>query len=112
MEEKIEGNTIIINFNVFEGEKITVERVNIIGNNVTNENVIRSELELDEGDPFTQLSLDKSIANLKSRNIFGEVKAEVVEGSAKNLRVIEINVEEKPTGELAAGAGVGTNGVL
>ena len=47
MEEKIEGNTIIINFNVFEGEKITVERVNI-GNNVTNENVIRSELELDE----------------------------------------------------------------
>ena len=110
VEEKIEGNTIIINFNVFEGEKITVERVNIIGNNVTNENVIRSELELDEGDPFTQLSLDKSIANLKSRNIFGEVKAEVVEGSAKNLRVIEINVEEKPTGELAAGAGVGTNG--
>ena len=110
VEEKIEGNTIIINFNVFEGEKITVERINIIGNNVTNENVIRSELELDEGDPFTQLSLDKSIANLKSRNIFGEVKSEVVEGSAKNLRVIEINVEEKPTGELAAGAGVGTNG--
>ena len=110
VEEKIEGNTIIVNFNVFEGEKITVERVNIIGNNVTNENVIRSELELDEGDPFTQLSLDKSIANLKSRNIFGEVKAEVVEGSSKNLRVIEINVAEKPTGELAAGAGVGTNG--
>ena len=110
VEEKIEGNTIIINFNVFEGEKITVERINIIGNNVTNENVIRSELELDEGDPFTQLSLDKSIANLKSRNIFGEVKAEVVEGSAKNLRLIEFNVEEKPTGELAAGAGVGTNG--
>ncbi len=110
VEEKIEDNTIIINFNVFEGEKITVERVNIVGNSVTNENVIRSELELDEGDPFTQLSLDKSIANLKSRNIFGEVKSKVTEGSSNNLRVIEINIEEKPTGELAAGAGVGTNG--
>ena len=47
-----------------------MERINILGNNVTNETVIRGELELDEGDPFTELGLDKTIANLKSRKLF------------------------------------------
>ena len=42
-------------FNIFEGEKILVERINITGNNITNEDVIRGELILDEGDPFTKL---------------------------------------------------------
>ena len=69
VEEIIEGDSIVIKFNVYEGEKVSVERINIIGNNVTNENVIRSELELDEGDPFTKLSLDKSISNIKSKNL-------------------------------------------
>ena len=41
-----------------------------LGNNVTNENVIRSELLLDEGDPYTNLAIEKSIAKIKSRNIF------------------------------------------
>ena len=47
-----------------------VERINISGNNVTNESVIRGELLLDEGDPFTELNLKKSIAKIKSRRIF------------------------------------------
>ena len=51
-------------------KKILVERINITGNNVTSEEVIRGELILDEGDPFTKLNLEKSIANIKSRNIF------------------------------------------
>jgi outer membrane protein insertion porin family len=93
-----------------EGKKILIERINIRGNNVTNENVIRSELTLDEGDPFTNLNLDKSIANLKSRNIFQTVKSEVLEGSSNDLKIINIDIEEKPTGEISAGAGVGTNG--
>ena len=59
---------------IFLKEKTLVEKINIIGNTVTDESVIRSELLLDEGDPFNQLKLDQSIAKLKSRNIFGEVK--------------------------------------
>ena len=110
VEEIIENNTITIKFNIFEGEKILVERLNILGNNVTNESVIRSEMEMDEGDPYTNIRLDKSIANIKSRNIFKEVKHIVSEGSAKNLKIIDIIVEEKPTGEVSAGAGIGTNG--
>ena len=65
---------------------------------------------LDEGDPFTNLNLDKSVAKLKSKNIFNRVKSEVLPGSSVDQIIIEINIEEKPTGELSAGAGVGTNG--
>ena len=65
---------------------------------------------MDEGDPFTNINLDKSIAKIKSRNIFNNVTAKVKNGSQDNLKVIDIAVEEKPTGEISAGAGVGTNG--
>jgi len=110
VEEIIEQDSIVIKFNIYEGEKILVERINIFGNSITNESVIRSEMELDEGDPFTNLSLEKSIANIKSRNIFKDVNYKISDGSAKNLKTIDINVEEKPTGEISAGAGIGTNG--
>ena len=110
VEELIETNNINIIFNLYEGEKILVERINIVGNNITNEDVIRSELILDEGDPFTKLGLDKSIAEIRERNIFKDVVYKVKDGSKKNLKIIDIEVEEKPTGEVTAGAGIGTNG--
>ncbi len=110
VEEIIENNSINIVFNVFEGEKTLIERINILGNNITNEDVIRGELVLDEGDPFTNLNLEKSISEIKGRNIFKDVKYEVISGSKNNLKVINIEVEEKPTGEISAGAGIGTNG--
>ena len=110
VEEIIEGNSINIVFNVFEGEKNLVERINITGNNITNEDVIRGELILDEGDPFINLNLEKSIAEIKARRLFKDVTYEVVDGSKKNLKVININVEEQATGEISAGAGIGTGG--
>jgi len=110
VEEIIEGDSIKIIFNVFEGEKNLVERIQILGNNVTNEDVIRGELILDEGDPFSNLNLEKSISNLKARNIFSTVNYNVEDGSQSNLKLINITVEEKPTGEISAGAGIGTNG--
>ena len=89
-----------------------VERINITGNSVTNEDVIRGELMLDEGDPFSKLNLDRSIANIKARNIFKSVTQEVKDGNESNLKIIDINVEERPTGEITAGAGIGTDGGL
>ena len=103
-------SSIDIQINIFEGKKELVEKVDIFGNTITDESVIRSELLLDEGDPFNLLKLDQSIARLKSRNLFGEVNSEIVEGSKKDQKIIKINVEEKPTGEISAGAGIGTNG--
>ncbi len=110
VEETLEGDKINITFNVFEGEKILVERINIKGNRITNEDVLRGELILDEGDPFTKLNLEKSIAELKARRIFSSVNYEVKNGSKKNLKIIDILVEEQPTGEISAGAGVGSSG--
>ncbi len=110
VEEIFENDSITIKFNIYEGAKVLVERINIIGNNITNEDVIRAELLVDEGDPFTKLNLDKSIAKIKSRNIFKTVKTKISEGTSSDLKVIEIKVEEKATGEISAGAGIGTNG--
>ena len=95
-------------FNIFEGEKILIERINVIGNNITNEDVVRGELILDEGDPFTKLSLEKSISQIKSRNIFQDVNYEIIDGSKDNLKAVNISVKEQPTGEISAGAGIGT----
>ena len=110
VEEILDEDNITIKFNIFEGEKVLVERINIVGNNITNEDVIRGELLLDEGDPFTKIKLDKSVAKIRSRNIFKNVKSKVTSGSDNNLKVVDINIEEKPTGEISAGAGIGTNG--
>ncbi len=110
VEEIVENESITLKFKIFEGQKVLVERINILGNNVTNETVVRGELLIDEGDPFTNLKLQKSISNIKSRNIFASVKYEIKNGSEPNLKTVDIIVEEKPTGEISAGAGVGTNG--
>ncbi len=108
--ETVDGKNIDIEFKIFEGPKIQIERVNIFGNTVTSDSVIRSELMLDEGDPYSKLKLSKSISELKARNIFKTVNERIIDGSEKDLKVLEITVEEKPTGEIAAGAGVGTEG--
>ncbi len=110
VEEILEQGKIHIKFNVFEGQKILVERINITGNSITNEDVIRGELILDEGDPFTNLNLEKSISQIKSRRLFRDVQYKVLDGSKKNLKIVEIEVVEQPTGEISAGAGFGTNG--
>jgi len=110
VNEILENDTIEIKINIYEGSKLLVEKINITGNTVTDESVIRSELLLDEGDPFNKLKLDQSMSKIKSRNIFGDVKNTVIDGANKDQKVIEISVEEKPTGEISAGAGIGTNG--
>ena len=110
VEELIDNDTIEVKFNIFESDKISVERINITGNISTNEDVIRGEFLLDEGDPFSKVKLDKTVANIKSRNIFSDVTAKVADGSSIDLKILDIEVEEKPTGEISAGAGVGTNG--
>jgi outer membrane protein insertion porin family len=110
VETIVENDGIEIKFNIFETDKILVERIDITGNNVTNESVIRSELLLDEGDPFSNLSLSKSVSKLKSLRIFGDVVSKVTDTDIKSQKKITIDVEEKPTGEISAGAGIGTSG--
>jgi len=111
IEETIVENNRI-NFSIFidEIEKKYVERINIIGNNITREEVIRNKLILDEGDAFNKILHNKSINELRALNFFSSVETEIVEGSTKNNKIINIEVTEKPTGEISAGAGIGTSG--
>ncbi|MAH89872.1 MAG: outer membrane protein assembly factor BamA [Candidatus Pelagibacter sp.] len=110
VNEILKDNSIELVINVIEGQKIIVEKIDIVGNTITNETVIRSELLLDEGDPFSQVKVDKSIAQIKSKRIFSSVKETISDGSSPNSKSIKIAIEEMPTGEISAGAGIGTDG--
>ncbi len=110
VDESIYENKIDLIFNIKESKKMFVEKINIFGNNITRESVIRNNLEIDEGDPFNEILQNKSENNLKSLNFFRSVSSEIVDGKNENLKIINISVEEKPTGEISAGAGVGTSG--
>ena len=110
LEDKLDNNKININFKVTESEKLYVERVNIFGNNITEESIIRSNLEVDEGDPFNELLHAKGLNNIKALNIFKTVNSETIEGSSPSSKIINIEVVEKPTGEISLGAGVGSDG--
>ena len=108
--EIVDSNKLDITFLVKESEKFYVKKINILGNNITEERVIRDMLEVDEGDPFNKLLHAKSINNLKSRGIFQEVKSEIIDTTEGNVKNIDITVEEKATGEILVGAGVGSEG--
>ena len=110
VSEKIIENKIDMFFEIKESEKFFVERINIFGNNVTEEKVIRNQLIIDEGDPFNEILKTKSINNIKSLNFFRDVESEVINSKEENNKIINITVKEKPTGEITAGAGVGTEG--
>ena len=109
-ESILDNNKLDITFTVTESEKFYVERINIYGNNITHESVIRSKLEVDEGDPYNELLSSKSINNLKASNLFKKVDSVLSEGQSLNNKIIDITVEEKPTGEIMVGAGAGSEG--
>ncbi len=108
--ETLDDNEVEVKINIFEGKKVIVERINIVGNSITNDSVIRGEMIVDEGDPFSILLVNKSINEIKARRLFGKVDYKMLPGSSDDLKVLEISVEEQATGEIMAGAGVGTDG--
>ena len=108
--EKINQDKIDFEINISESEKIYVEKINITGNYTTLEEVIRNNLIVDEGDPLNEILFNKSINNLKSLGIFKKVEPDIQSGSDKSLRIIDINIEERPSGEISLAAGFGTSG--
>ena len=111
VEEKIVSNNLInFKFNVKEAENLYVRKINILGNNITEESYIRSNLIVDEGDPFNKILQNKSMNNLKSKGIFQSITYELKDTDDELKKDIDIFVEEKATGEISAGAGYGTDG--
>ena len=109
-ENIVENNKINFIFNIKDGDKFYVDRINISGNNITKENYIRQQLIVDEGDPFNTILHTKSINKIKATNIFKSVKSKVSDSANSGQKIIDISVEEKPTGEISAGAGYGSAG--
>ena len=103
-ENKID---ILIKFD--DLDKNFVNKINIFGNYITDEKVIRNSLIIDEGDPYNEILFQKSIQNIKAKNIFKTVNYKISKKDDLN-NIIDITVEEKPTGEIFAGAGTGTTG--
>jgi len=110
VNENITSNKVNLIFKIGESAKVYVEKINILGNTVTQENVILNQFELDEGDPFNEILFNKSINNLKSLGFFKSVSKKILDGKNVDSKIINISVEEKATGEITASAGVGTSG--
>lgn len=106
-----DSNLIDVEFFFEDLKKFYVEQINIFGNFITEEKVIRNSLIVDEGDPYNKILFEKSINNLKSKKLFKTVKTDIKESKSDiQKKIIDIIVEEKPTGEVFAGAGTGTSG--
>jgi len=103
------NNRIDFEINIKETENIYISRINILGNNITSEEFIRDQLIVDEGDPFNKILYNKTINNIRSTGIFKSVLSEIKKDDT-NQNIIDIIVEEKPTGEITAGAGYGSDG--
>ena len=108
--EKINDDKINFDINISESDKFYIEKINIRGNFNTLEEVVRNNLIVDEGDPFNEILFNKSINNIQSLGIFKKVKTDIKDGSKNSFKEIDIDVEERPTGEISLTAGFGTTG--
>lgn len=100
-----ENRLINITFEINEGPRVFVERIDINGNIRTEDRVIRREFALVEGDPFNASRLSESERNIRRLDFFQTVEIESIPGSQPDQTVIEVNVEEKSTGSISLGAG-------
>jgi len=95
-----------ITFQIAEAPRVYVERIDVNGNTLTQDKVIRREFRLSEGDAFNSLQVKRSTSRINSLGYFQEkFEIEQKPGSAPDRIVLEANVEEKPTGELQLSAG-------
>jgi len=105
-ERSKEDLTMGLTFVIAEAPRVYVERIDVNGNTLTQDKVIRREFRIAEGDAFNSLQVKRSTNRIKSLGYFQEkFEVEQKPGSAEDRIVLEANVEEKPTGELQLSAG-------
>jgi len=109
VKRNTESDTVDIAFNIDESPRVFVERVDIKGNLRTIDKVIRREISLAEGDPFSRAKLARSEQSIRDLGYFEVVEVNTLRGSAPDRVVIDVSVREQSTGELSIGAGFSTN---
>lgn len=105
VERDAANQVVNITFEVNEGPRVFIERIDVVGNNRTLDRVIRREMRVNEGDAFNRVLLDRSRQRIQSLGFFKEVTVEEVDGSQPDRAVVNVTVEEESTGELAFAAG-------
>ncbi len=94
-----------IDFDVREGPRVYVERIDVVGNTATQDYVIRRELSLAEGDAYNRVLVDRSKLGVKRLDFFKTVDIDQLPGSAPDRTALRVKVQEQPTGQLSLGAG-------
>ena len=107
-DRNFETKTINLAFVVEEGARAYIERINIRGNTRTRDYVIRREFDVSEGDAYNRALIDRAERRLKNLNFFKSVKITNEPGSAPDRVVVNVDVEEQPTGEFSVSGGYST----
>lgn len=105
LEFNREERTIDVKFEIREGPRVYIERVDIVGNTRTLDHVIRRELQFVEGDAFNRVLINRSTNNVRRLGFFEEVEITEQPGSMDDRALVQVQVKEQPTGELSFGAG-------
>ena len=100
-----EKGVVDVTFQVAEGPRVYVDRIDIVGNTQTLDYVIRREMSVVEGDAYNRALVDRSKRQIRALGYFKEVEIEEVQGSAPDRTALQVRVEEQPTGELSFSAG-------
>ncbi len=107
------NRTINLGYTADEGPRVYVERINVRGNTRTRDYVIRREFDMGEGDAYNKALVDRAERRLKSLSYFKNVKITQEPGSSPDRIVLNVDVEDQPTGQFSIGAGYSTtDGVL
>ena len=108
-----EARTIALTFDVSEGPRVYVERININGNFRTLDKVVRREFRLAEGDAFNTAKIRRSRQKIRNLGFFDRVEVNNREGSEEDKTIVDVAVAERATGELSFGAGFSSlDGIL
>ena len=100
-----ETHVVDLTYEIKQGERVYINRINISGNARTVDKVIRREMQLAEGDPFSATKVHLSEQKLKDLNFFESVKVTPVDGGQPDRANLNVDVKEKSTGEISVGAG-------
>lgn len=108
-DRNFEAHTVSIVFDVTEGPRAYIERINIRGNTRTRDYVLRREFDLSEGDAYNRALIDRAERRLKNLDFFKSVKITQEPGSSPDRVIVNVDVEEKSTGDFSVSGGYSTS---
>lgn len=113
LERNVADSTMVLTFRIKEGARVFVDKINISGNTRTDDDVIRREFRIDEGDAFNAAKIRASRRNVENLDYFSKVDIQTVPSDDSNKADVNVKVQEKSTGYFDVGVGYSTvNGAL